>query len=67
MKYHLVYSDCYGIHCFEIESIEDATKNLTEAYKLFASKVNETSEPYLFYGTKVAFEANVTVECVITA
>lgn len=61
MKYHLIYSDLSGLHCDIYDDIDSANEGLTEVYENYMQRINDTTAPYVIYGTV----AKVEVQCAI--
>jgi len=61
MKYHLIYTDISGLHCSIYDDIDMANEGLTEVYEKYMTRTDETTAPYVIYGTV----AKVDVQCAI--
>lgn len=61
MKYHLIYTDKSGLHCDVFDDIDTANDELTVAYSKYMQRTDDTSAPYVIYGTM----AKVDIQCAI--
>jgi len=65
MKYNIIYTDSFGLHFESFEDINECNERLTELYRKFTTKEDETTEPIVVYGVVANYTKKVSVECAV--